>query len=540
MGRNWGKAGAAGLMNDRFSADDLPRKAGSARLASPWPIDLAHIRPFRIGDVGVRPATREVVRGEQRETLEPLVMQVLVALASARGEILSRDDLIDACWGGRAVTDDALNRVLSRLRALARTFGGFEIETITKVGYRLVEDGADEPSEASPAAANAGRTFALDRRELIAAGAAVAVAVAGTGAVLWKQPWRHRPPAEALDYFRRGEIAQRQGFSGQSRQAISFYEQAVRIDPLYSDAWGALALAITHVLEGYGQAETRALPGRLVFAAQRALGLDPGNADAQLALVLIKPSFRNWLGMEARLRRFTTRYPDHWLGIGRLGALLFDVGRLDAGIRFHERLKQIDPLLPVGQAYLANAMLSAGRLPEAEALLEAAHERWPAHPSLWTMTYRLLLYSGRPQAAAAFAMEPDFRPDEMKAEDVAAFVRLARAIDNRQPAEIEASVYYLAKRAEVDVHSITSSAPIFAMLGRPDLTFSAWDRYFLNRGDFAVPTPIEPFSRRYTRELFSLPMAPLRSNPRFARLLQRIGLEDYWAQTGTVPDYRKA
>jgi len=87
-----------------------------------------------------------MVRGEQHEVLEPLVMQVLVALASAAGETLSRDDLIAACWGGRAVTDDALNRVMSRLRALARRFGGFHVETITKVGYRLVTDGEVEPA----------------------------------------------------------------------------------------------------------------------------------------------------------------------------------------------------------------------------------------------------------------------------------------------------------------------------------------------------------------------------------------------------------
>ena len=110
------------------------------------PVDLAHIRPFRVGPVEVRPATLEVVGGERRELLEPRVMQVLVALAQAGGEILSRDDLIAACWEGRAVTDDAINRVLSRLRALARTFGGFEIETITKVGYRLIGDGFDAPA----------------------------------------------------------------------------------------------------------------------------------------------------------------------------------------------------------------------------------------------------------------------------------------------------------------------------------------------------------------------------------------------------------
>ena len=31
----------------------------------------------------------------------------------------------------------------------------------------------------------------------------------------------------------------------------------------------------------------------------------------------------------------------------------------------------------------------------------------------------------------------------------------------------------------------------------------------------------------------------LASDPRFASILQRIGLEDYWRQTGTQPDYRR-
>src|SRR5688572_32258056 len=125
-------------MSTGFSADDLPTKTGPEPLRPARPVELAHIPPFRIASMEVRPASREVVRGSRREILEPKVMQVLVTLASVRGEIMSRDDLIAACWEGRAVSDDAINRVLSRLRALARTFGAFQVETITKVGYRLV------------------------------------------------------------------------------------------------------------------------------------------------------------------------------------------------------------------------------------------------------------------------------------------------------------------------------------------------------------------------------------------------------------------
>lgn len=102
-------------------------------------IDLAHCAPFAIGGVSIRPATREIVGERGACVVEPRVMQVLVALARAGGAILSRDDLTQSCWDNRVVGEDAINRVISRLRRLAEECGeAFRIETITKVGYRLV------------------------------------------------------------------------------------------------------------------------------------------------------------------------------------------------------------------------------------------------------------------------------------------------------------------------------------------------------------------------------------------------------------------
>lgn len=116
-------------------------------LASDWPpaawrppVDLAREPSFRLASVDVRPATREVLgRPGQREVLEPRVMQVLVALARRRGEVVSRDELLHACWRGRTVGDDAVNRCVAALRRVAEAFGGLAIETIARVGYRLDE-----------------------------------------------------------------------------------------------------------------------------------------------------------------------------------------------------------------------------------------------------------------------------------------------------------------------------------------------------------------------------------------------------------------
>ena len=112
-------------------------------------INLAETPDFDLGGLHVSAARRRVaIHGTGRE-LEPRVAQVLVALASVRPDVVSRDRLIDQCWAGRIVGDDALNRCIVALRHLAKDFSPepFTIETVPRVGYRLVErTGAERPA----------------------------------------------------------------------------------------------------------------------------------------------------------------------------------------------------------------------------------------------------------------------------------------------------------------------------------------------------------------------------------------------------------
>ena len=112
----------------------------SALFKAIGPASLADEDDFQLGDILVRPSLREVEVRSVRESLEPRVMQVLVALVRANGAVLSRDELIRQCWGGRIVGEDAINRCVSKVRQLADCGGqrAFEIETIPRVGYRLV------------------------------------------------------------------------------------------------------------------------------------------------------------------------------------------------------------------------------------------------------------------------------------------------------------------------------------------------------------------------------------------------------------------
>ena len=104
---------------------------------APILIDLAREARFTLGGVEVRPASRELAADGRREVLQPRIMQVLVALARRRGEVVSRDDLIAACWGGLVVGEDSIHRCIAAIRRVAESWGGFSVETVARVGYRL-------------------------------------------------------------------------------------------------------------------------------------------------------------------------------------------------------------------------------------------------------------------------------------------------------------------------------------------------------------------------------------------------------------------
>lgn len=106
-------------------------------LTFPMSSPLAKMTDLRLGRLCVRPQSCEVIRDADIWVVEPQLMRVLVVLAARAGQVVSRSDLIDACWDGRAISEDAINRVLSRLRQLGRETEDFHIRTVRKVGYRL-------------------------------------------------------------------------------------------------------------------------------------------------------------------------------------------------------------------------------------------------------------------------------------------------------------------------------------------------------------------------------------------------------------------
>jgi DNA-binding winged helix-turn-helix (wHTH) protein len=71
---------------------------------------------FRIGEWDVFPARGELRRGEQIEKPEPKVLAVLLSLAMRDGDVVTKDQLVDEVWDGRATADDPIIRCIFQLR----------------------------------------------------------------------------------------------------------------------------------------------------------------------------------------------------------------------------------------------------------------------------------------------------------------------------------------------------------------------------------------------------------------------------------------
>jgi TolB-like protein/DNA-binding winged helix-turn-helix (wHTH) protein len=107
---------------------------------------------FQIGGWKIEPLRGAITspQGDERH-LEPKVMDVFVRLAEQANEVVTREQLLNAVWTDHVAADELLTGAISDLRQALRADGQEDgrIETVPKVGYRLVGDVA-RPDESAP------------------------------------------------------------------------------------------------------------------------------------------------------------------------------------------------------------------------------------------------------------------------------------------------------------------------------------------------------------------------------------------------------
>ena len=112
---------------------------------------------LHIGEFEVDASANELHRDGVSVRLRPLLMDVLLRLATSPGAVVTRELLIDDVWPRRMVNDEVLSRAIAELRTVLADDAKQPryIETLPKIGYRLIaavaRPGATAPEQAAVA-----------------------------------------------------------------------------------------------------------------------------------------------------------------------------------------------------------------------------------------------------------------------------------------------------------------------------------------------------------------------------------------------------
>ncbi|MGX7952916.1 winged helix-turn-helix domain-containing protein [Tsuneonella sp. HG249] len=501
------------------------------------PQQLARRADFSLGAATIRPSVRTVEGPGGSAPAEPRVMQVLVALADAQGAVLSRDDLIRSCWKGQIVGDDSINRAISEVRRIARkTEGGFEIETIPRIGFRLKQT-AGKIGRADPVEGTPPRPDAIGRRGLIVGGLAVAAAAGGT-------IWATGRPSEdrALRLIEQSQEAMLPGSEEAGRKAVALLEQAVAEAPANANAWGLLALTRARVDE-HAMTRTTFPTAKVFEAANRALEIDPRNADAKAALALAAPYYGDWLNAERRYDAVLADYPDHVVTWDSRSFFYGAVGRMRESATSRMAFLGSRPF-DAGFLYReVYALWFLGRLADADRAAARGLEMWPGHSGLWFAKLWVLAATGRFQRAVAHVNDKAMRP-ELPAPMIASLRAAIGAAESRVTADVDRASQAIVAGVGKSVAGVVNALMCLNLMGATDAAFAVAQAYYLEDGPIIASMQWRPGQpnvpdqrRRKTNMLFTPVAAGMRRDPRFMPMLERMGLAAYWDRRGVTPDF---
>jgi len=150
---------------------------------------------------------------------------------------------------------------------------------------------------------------------------------------------------EVYENYSKGEFALNKSNSKAEFEAsVAYFEDAIKTDPTFAPAYVGLANAYSNlgtVFIGGLPEETRP---KVMNAAEKALELDPNLAEAHVLLANVKQEQWHWADAEAEYRRALELNPNSAAAHEGLALWLACQGRADEAVAWAERGRELDPL----------------------------------------------------------------------------------------------------------------------------------------------------------------------------------------------------
>jgi tetratricopeptide (TPR) repeat protein len=320
----------------------------------------------------------------------------------------------------------------------------------------------------------------------------------------------HPVNPEAFELYLRGRHEIFVSDDASVRRGIELFRQAIQRDPGDARYHAGLANGYLVLAQIVGSMPYReALP--LVRAhAERALRIDPRSSDANASMgVAVLWTERNPRKAEGYLRRALELNPNNATAHVIYSVILDVEAREPESLHEARTALDLDPLSLLAEQNMAWALVDAGQLEEALAMCERTLAVAPDFQAILQIKQRALEALGRyPEVITMLRTSHPQWLDGPAAADL-----LERGLREGGKSGYWRAHREVRRTARAHRDSHWWLAVIHAQLGERDQAFAALDRAFDGWEGDVLFLKVDPL------------LAPLRSDPRFPRLLARLGLE---------------
>jgi TolB-like protein/thioredoxin-like negative regulator of GroEL len=295
-------------------------------------------------------------------------------------------------------------------------------------------------------------------------------------------------------------------------RAISYFQQAIDLDPMYAAPYSGLADC--YVLFGSsfdvgGQAPDEVQP-KAKAAALKALDLDNSLADAHNSIAYVKLTYEwDWPGAEAEFKRSLALNPGYAHGHHWYAHLLLSGGRPEEALEESNRALELDPVSPIINLHLGWHYLYTGQYDRAIEQLNKTLELDPDYAlAHWYLGLAYEQEKMYPRALREMGRAKDLLPGNLA---VLCDIGHVYAVsgDKRSAEKVIAELQEKSTHRHVNQYEV---ALIYVGLAQNDQAFKALERAFREHSDMLVYLNVDPR------------LDSIRSDSRFADLMRRVGV----------------
>jgi eukaryotic-like serine/threonine-protein kinase len=294
-------------------------------------------------------------------------------------------------------------------------------------------------------------------------------------------------------------------------KAIDYFQQAIAKDPNFALAYSGLADSYFSLARNSAALSPKEAGAKARQAAEKALEIDASLSEAHASMALILLIFEwNFAEAERQFRRAIDLNPAYPYAHQWYGELLWSTGRYEESIAEVRKAVQLEPFASILRINLGLALMFAKHYSEAEQEFRKTLEMDPNYPIAHYGFAQLLIAESRPEDAVA-EMEKAVKllPDSSYYRAYLAYA-LAKAGKTEDARKILGE---LTEEAKTKYVSWLGIADIYSGLGEKDHAFAALELAY-QQGD----TRMSGIRARADLNSYA------RSDPRFAEILQKVGL----------------